>query len=93
MLIVDTDRAARCNTILIRISQNLVHITYGRGQALLYIKSLVVQFVHISYIHTYINMKRSPPSRWSGLHHTNLFYGVTYSSIPLVLAATVNVNL
>ena len=24
------------------------------------------------------------PSRWSGLHHTHLFYGVAYSSIPLV---------
>ena len=28
-------------------------------------------------------MKRSPPSRWSGLHHTHLLVGVSCVSTPI----------
>ena len=43
----------------------------------------IFSLIQILHIHT-CYMKRSPPNRWSGLHHTHLFYGVAYSSIPLV---------
>ena len=52
--------------------------------------------LHSLYIHTYIHtcyMRRSPLSRWSGLHHTHLFYGVACSSAKSLTASLLQLML
>ena len=64
--------------ISIEKSKNVTKLSYLRY---LFIKRSIPINIH-TYIHT-CYMVRSPPSRWSGLHHTHRVGGVTYVSTVL----------